>query len=159
VREPTIRGTDADAWQLDIPDSPATVACWLVHGMNFHPLWTWWMLTTIHLRDEDGLPPAYKTYGGATHEFQIVSLNPEQKIDIDAIEAGGTVSFLQPHDAVVQFGGVNDQMAKEVNRIAVHMVCSGCSPDSDYRQWWNAAILRAAETIRTGGARVREGYA
>src|SRR5260221_7732159 len=133
MRTPDLQG-QGSAWRVTArgsTDSGATIDCWLVRG-PWHPLWSFWLVSTIHLRDIPGQSkPAHKTFAAATHEFLIVSLQsapstPEVKPDPDDLE---TLRHLTPPDVAKQFVGT-DAEAVELCRLAVNAILfSGASPD------------------------------
>src|SRR5690242_19959030 len=110
MRHHDLGGPGARAWRLDMehgarrtPDHAAGVDVGLVNG-PFHPMWSWWYVSVVSLRDIEGVPPANRHYPGAEYEFLIASIDPDYTVDVDAIEAGSAqpVPFLRPIDCVVQ---------------------------------------------------------
>lgn len=153
---PDLVGVSGRAWKVTKPDtlrSPAQAASlesFLVNVPNAHPFWAFWIVSVIHLRDLPGVPPAKKTYPEATHEFLIVSLNPEKgPPNPDDIE---TLHPLTPPDVSEQFSGVTDAQAVAVNALCVRAIVDGLlSPDSDYRRLWAQVIRNTVEHAATGG--------
>jgi hypothetical protein len=154
------------AWRLShdrgarkVPDHEAGVATWLVNG-PFHPLWSWWGVSVVSLRDMPGVRPPLRFYEGAEYEFVIVSLDPDQEVDIEAWEEGrGGFRWLTPLDAQVQFHGTTDEQAAEVAELAVEAILDGhASPDQDWRSWWEVAIPNTVEHV-TRGMHAPEGEA
>lgn len=156
----------ARAWRVKHPDPPvepahqAGVATWLVNG-PYHPLWSWWMLSIVSLRDIPGVPPATKHYPEAQYEFLIISIDPNVGVpDLEAIESGddwavekdGQRKFLSPVDVVVQFDGVDDAGALRVGETAIRAIVAGHSTDSAFRSWWERAIRATVDHERTGGS-------
>lgn len=156
MRKPDVVGTFGSAWKMDWHDDrSALTTFWLVNGPTYHPSWEWWAILVIHLREVEGIASPYKQYPNATHEFQIVTLDPAHEVDIDALDKHEVpLSLMSPPDVVVQFGGVTDAQAAVVAASAAYMICSGCSPDEDFEEWWMGAVLRGAEQVRTGGFRM-----
>jgi hypothetical protein len=132
---------------------------WLVNG-PYHPLWSWWYVSCISLRDVPGVPPANKRYPEAEYELIVFSLNPDPKPprpkvpDLDALAAGdatrGLPGFLHPPDVVFQFHGVSEQQAEQILELAVDRIVAGQSCDSDFRSWWTAALESTVEHYRNG---------
>lgn len=149
MREPTMTGPHARAWKMEKPEAmermdwAATVSSWVINAPSAHPMWSWWQLSVVHLRDIEGVPKAHKQYPEAQFEFLIMAFNPEKGVpDIDLMDAGkewgkpaGT--FLSPVDVVHQFHGVTDDQAAEIARVSAWAVTTGLlSPDQDYRSRW-----------------------
>lgn len=167
MRHHDLGGPAARVWRLDPtharrhPDHAASIGAWLVNG-PFHPLWSWWMVYVVHLRDVPGQSqPPNLHYPEAAYEFGIVSIDPDVgEPDVDAIERGDDWAvvkdgvrhkFLSPQDAIVQFDGVDDAGALEVGEAAIRAIVSGAaSPDSDYRSYWERTIPATAEHFRPG---------
>lgn len=148
------------AHEKDFGHPAAGIAEWLVNG-PFNPFWKWWYISTVHLRDVEGIPTANKHYPEAEYELAIYSLDPEPKAgrpeepDIDLIEAGdslhGRAGFLSPPDLVKQFHGVTDHQAKEITRLVVETIITGkASPDSDFRSWWEHTLDETVRHLRQG---------
>ena len=162
MRDPDKQQGPTRAWLIaksavTRPDQEATIAGWLVNG-PFHPLWQWWMLSIVHLRDLPGVPPAQKRYPEAEYEFMIVSLNPEKGVpDIDELERTGTWGdpekppFLTPIDVTEQFHGITDAQAHEIAEKAVNAILDGwISPDQDFRSSWSRVIASTIDHYRRG---------
>jgi hypothetical protein len=173
MRDPDFSGA-ARAWRIadtakSEPAHEASIAAWLVNG-PFHPLWSWWMVAVISLRDIPGVPPAHRQYPEAEYEFLVMSIDPDVGVpDLEAIERGDDWAvvkdgerhkFLSPADAVVHFHGVDDVGALAVGEECISAIVRGAaSPDSDWRSWWQAAIPSTVEHVRTGGQHASEGNA
>lgn len=153
MREPDLKGHGTAAWRVDIskpadPAQTATLASWLVTG-PFHPLWNYWSISVIHLRDIPGVKPANKQYPEAEYEFMIVSLNPDRAPHPD--RPNETFHHLTPIDVAEHFHGLTDDQAKELCELAVRSIVGGlASPDQDWRAWWKKCIKNTVEHIRTG---------
>ena len=137
----------------------SSLADWIVHG-PYHPLWSWWYVGVVHLRDIPGAPPPHKQYTEAEYEIMCLSLNPNphdnrpSTPDLVQIEAGdihgGLPGFLTPPDWVVQFDGVTDEQAVKVGDAAMRAISRGQSCDSDFRAWWTSAIKATAQHFADG---------
>lgn len=153
----------ARAWKVAIPEAytGASVANWFVNG-PFHPLWRWWYVSCIHLRDIPGGVPTSMSFPEATHEMLILSLNPGDDLehpvppDIDALEAGSTKleampGILVPPDLTHQVRLDSDEQAAEITGLMVeHMVAGTASPDQDFRPWWETVLDTTARHYREG---------
>ncbi len=155
MRPPDLYGI-AHAWRVRLKELPTSLSFWIVRG-PFHPLWCWWIVGLVHLRDVPGAPPPRRQFPEAEFEFHIASLDagPEcdkRWIDIDAVERGeaGSLPILDPPDFVYQFAGVTDTQAIEICDAAVRAIVAGCSPDSDFRRWWEAALSGSVDHVREG---------
>lgn len=171
-RAPDFAGV-ARAWR--IRESPATNeahaqswghgsagvgADFIVNG-PYHPFWSWWYISAVHLRPLEGAPPPHLRFPGATHEIMCLSLDPEPRNgrpktpNLERIEAGdvegGLPGFLSPPDWVVQVILPGDVKARQLVDLAVQRICAGQSCDSDFRSWWERSIQTTAEHLRLGG--------
>jgi hypothetical protein len=135
LREPELAGAGTKAWKVAlVPQSPeqeAKLAAWVVEG-PFHPMWSRWLLSVIHLRDIPGVPPASKDGPTMTHEFAILSLNPEQPVDLDLPD----LHTLHLPDAVIQFKATDEEAVEVLTRAVQQIVDKKASPDSDFQMYW-----------------------
>jgi hypothetical protein len=163
VKKPNLVGRIAQAWQLGLkprtPDQTATIGAWLVQG-PFHPFWDRWGIIMIHLRDIPDVRPPNKQFKGATHEFIIMSVDPEMPREINIedpqfsfVNKAGKrqTAWLSPPDVVCQVKLPSDAEALRILRTAVdRIILNGWSPDSDFRRDWQEQIkalaLAAANT-------------
>jgi hypothetical protein len=157
---PTFEGVAARAWRVTfpavgarpVPDHDGTVGAFLVHAPSAHPLWDHYGVSMIHLRPIPGVRPAVITVPGATHEFMIVSLDPNEPLpSLDATAPDWKMRWLSPIDVVEQFAAADDVVADQVLELAVQAICNGhISPDQDYRSLWKHAIAETAAHFRDG---------
>lgn len=160
MRPADLRGDTGYAWKLKKPepgagrkDWEACLESWLLNGPGFHPMWKWWQISVVHLRDVPNVPSAFKHYPEAEYEFVIIALNPEKGTpDVELFEAGKEyghpkrAKFLVPQDVSQQFHGVTDVQAAKICEVAIKAILNGhISPDQDYRQQWKHSI---EETVR-----------
>lgn len=127
---------------------------WLVNG-PYHPWWSWWHVSVIHLGDLPGIPPAVLRYPEAEYEFSIYSIDsPPRGLvtpDVGRIRGGDPTArglFLHPADVEYQFHGVTDAQAVEVCDQAVSAIVTGRSCDRDYRRWWGDFVGLLVEQKR-----------
>ena len=136
------------------PDWDATLSLWIISAPQSHPLWWWYTLSVIHLRPIDGVKPATITLPGASHEFILVALNPEEPVpDLDAMERGDfrSICSLTPPNLVEQFEVRNDAEALRFGEMAVEAIVHGIvSPDTDHRAVWRRMIPETARHLREG---------
>lgn len=134
-------------------------ATYLVNG-PYHPVWSWWYIATVSLKDIPGVPVATKRYPEAEYEIMCLSLNPTPELgrsyppDVDKIEAGdvegGLPGYLVPPDFVVQWHGTTEEQAAEVTDLVALHISRGHSCDSDYRRYWEGVIVKTVEHFTTG---------
>lgn len=138
---PTFAGPlgSAAAWRVRLaelgrrptPDQDATVDCFIVRAPGCHVFWTHWMLSVIHLRPIAGVPPAVLRVDGATHELQILALNPEQPLpSVDATTPGWRIHFLTPIDVVEQFTAANEIVGGQIN----YRLCDSCAARPNFKR-------------------------
>jgi hypothetical protein len=61
-RAPDFRGVGGAAWQIPMaplgqrgkPDVDGTIAGWVLNAPQAHPLWTYYLVSAIHLREIPG---------------------------------------------------------------------------------------------------------
>lgn len=167
--EPTISGTRGRAWDgRAFPAAPNPQPDWqgccgqyVVNVPGAHPLWQWWMVSTVHLREIDGVKPPHLQRPTATHEFIILSMNPEigspeQQFDryhqwLDEVRDSKRSIYLSPPDLVFQVDGCTDEIAGEICTLLVRTFCAGgSSPDSDFRRYNEQLILGTLDHMRQG---------
>lgn len=76
-----IAGPRGTALQMDLPpmEGKTTLAQWFMTLPGQHPFWSKYVLSVIHLRDEESTAPAKKDYPEATYEICLIALDPERK--------------------------------------------------------------------------------
>lgn len=140
-----------EAWKIetDTPH-PANCGAYLVKTPGYgHPLWWYYQVHCIHLRDVPGEEPAKIRMKGATHEIMFIALNPKDALP--PIKGWGNASWLFPIDIEHQFAVRNDQQAKKLLNSVVKHICEGHSPDQGYREYWSQVIDNTAEHLAFGG--------
>lgn len=160
-------GTAAEL-PLDFPEADETVCHWLITGQRFHPFWTQWILVVVKLREIEGKPPISYQFEGATHEFLIVSLNPEYgDKEVTLLAAGARpvkqwsgpkaymkfalregMPYMTPVDVCVQFEATDDEMRKLAEYACEAIVQGRMSPDQDYREGWKTTLVKTLAHIR-----------
>lgn len=98
---------------------------------NYHPFWNHWMITIVHLREQENVLPAKKNFPEATHEILIVPYTEVKK----KIENNVVIEFegkhLAPLDMAKQIQAESDAQALQVFKEFLKKMIS---PDSDFRQ-------------------------
>jgi len=125
----------------------AGLAGFVVFATGYHPFWSEWLVMSCHLRDEPGVPPAKKQFPEATHELQIVALDPESVVYPDSAKKS-KVKHLTPVDQIVQVVATDQEMIRIVELAATAIVSCNCSPDQDYRSWWKPAVENGLKHMR-----------
>lgn len=140
---PTLIGEKTLAWQLDIDDirkkkerPDASVALWMIEAPWAHPAWHSYMLSLIHLRDIEGIPPAKKFFPDATHEIVLYAMDPGEPRQA-LIDNFSLKSCLSPPNYASQFIEIEDQYAlQRVEDVVKQIVAGKLSPDTDCVSEW-----------------------
>jgi hypothetical protein len=147
LREPDIPGQAGKGWKVKVqpPQDETTLSAYLVSVYGAHPIWNWWLISFIHLRDIPGMPAAKKDYPEATYELLILTINPKScPPDPD----NPNYEYLVPVDVQIQFHGLEDEDVKELCKQAVTAIVDGCiSPDQDYRFAWRELIKHKVQEL------------
>lgn len=154
TRAPDFVGLAGRAWLMELgeharPEQGASLVGYAVTG-EWHPLWRWWLVSVIHLREVPGTPAPVKRYPEAEYEFIIVSVDPEVDPDPDQ-PFPQPIKYLSPTDVVEQFHGVTDAQAVEIGTLAVRSIVEGMmSPDQDHRAAWHQVMTSTVDHYRQG---------
>jgi hypothetical protein len=161
---PTFAGVGGSAWRLELPavgqrrtrDEDGTVGGFILHVPGAHVLWDHYAISVVHLRPIEGVRAPTKRFETATHEFLIMSLNPEQPLPSSLrVDDEFRLNYLTPIDVVEQFEVPDDVGADHILEMAVRAIVDGfASPDQDWRLWWAGAIKATAAHYRDGTHRV-----
>lgn len=161
TRAPDVRGAFGSAWLFapyvacDDPDAKPDFAAnlqnWLLECPQAHPMWSHWLVSLIHLRDIEGVPPAKVHREGATHEFVIAALEPGQPLPDVEHPLSPMPKMMQPVDVVHQVVGVDDEQAVRVLFDVVKATVHGyLSPDADWREVWKTVLDGTAKHYAEG---------
>lgn len=161
-RAPDLTGV-AKAWRVNLTEEAAAthrreygydhtgVDSWFING-PYHPLWSWWHVAAISLRDIPGIPNAHKQYPEAEYELTIYSLDSKNGPNIEALEAGRLdekdYTFLLPADVTFHCDGLTDEQVRDLTKIVVEAIVLGRSCDSDARSWWLSTLTATVEDIK-----------
>ena len=144
------------AWRITETANPknkasaATQGAWLVQQPGVHPLWEYWMINVAHLRPIEGTPDPALHFDGATHEFVILSINPEACPMPDP-DKPYELRFLSPPDLTKQVKDISDDDAKIMIDQMVSLVVNGrMALDSDYRGAWNTLLDNTVLHLKHG---------
>lgn len=139
---------------VPLPGEAMTRGCiaqWLLDAPGAHPHWRYHVLTVVHLRPLEGIPEASVQFPGASHEMQVLALDPTKDDVVDSADWSTMTHWMTPPDVVVQFIVGDDADARKVARLAAHAVAQGrLVPDSDYRTHWEQTIQATSEHVRLG---------
>lgn len=141
----------------DIPQIAETVCTWLVTAPHAHPAWSQYMLGTVRLRDLEGFPPPKRHFTGATHEINVVALNPEHGRFTVAKMQGyyytGDLPCLLPVNIAHQIQAT-DEEARMLAGYAAWGICHGVlwpetsdAPDR-IREEWESTLVKTLAHIR-----------
>lgn len=123
----------ADKGNANVVADNAQLAGWIVFAPWAHPLWHSYAIAVCHLRDVPGQTrPAVIRREGATHEFMVYALDPDQPRTIDE-----PAHLLHPGNFVAQLVGMTDEDAVTfVRAICVEIADGRLNPDTDARSHW-----------------------
>lgn len=151
MRLPDKSGLAGQAWLLprnpQTPLQEASLATWLVHAPQSHPIWPYKQVCLAHLRPIPGFPDAYKHYPEAEYELTVLAINPETHPEPDPDKDPFTL--LLPAEAGVQFHVSSDVDARRICEVSVECVVDGqLVPDESYRSMWDSFIEEISERFR-----------
>jgi hypothetical protein len=147
-RAPDLTGPAGEAW--DLPLRGNMVSSWLVHCPSAHPLWKWWTVCVVDLRNPRTGWGSRKAYPGAEFEFVIAAVDPYACPEPDPALWGEGYTELVPADVVKQFHGVTDEQARHLTATAVQAILAELlSPDEDQRKRWVTSIETMVKSLRS----------
>jgi hypothetical protein len=142
--EPTMRGRMGRAWLIDMkavsarrgilndPRESVSLPCWIVHAAYAHPLWSYYVVIAVALREVPGVPKAKINFEGASHEVMVFAHDPDKKPAVNDFPA-----MLRPVNFAGQFIEPDDLSAAARVQQAVQDVIDGLlNPDTDFRRMW-----------------------
>lgn len=95
------------------PDTAETVCSWVITSPIWHPAWSQYNLFVVRLRfGVPGFPDPKLRFVGATHELEVVALNPEHGPYTQQliVERDYTLPWLQPINISEQFTATDAEM-------------------------------------------------
>jgi hypothetical protein len=117
--------------KVDCSSSPAALRAALLERADAHPVWHTYLVSLVHLRPVEGVPPAVLTTADSTHEILIQALDPDSRPDPDD---PSTFRPLMPPNLAHQLRGRTDEVANDLFAAFVQALSTGeLSPDTDYR--------------------------
>lgn len=163
-REPDITGEGGSVWRLNLappdasqpPETHSTVGLWLLHAPEAHPMWEYYVVVLIHLRDIEGVAPAQRDTPLMEYQITVLTLDPRFALPVMVeLEQGGNTARkmmpLHPADFQAQFQRVGgDHVAYEVADAMCEAVAFGkLSPDRDYRSQWAMRLAAKVMVVTT----------
>jgi hypothetical protein len=137
------------AWRARLPEvaSPhATLASWILECPHLHPVWSYWLVSLVHLRDVPGVPAPTKKDPTNEHEICIFAFAPDHVPDPDDREGW---QLLRGPCVVEQISSLTDAQAMLVTERCVELCVEGrLSPDDDYRRAWKLAVPAQAQYVQ-----------
>lgn len=138
----------------DHPPAAAQLDTWIVTAPCWHPLWSQYMIGVVSLAAFPGMDPAVKDYSEATHELDVIALNPDYgPYTAEEITPENPVKYMLPINIVIQFIATDEQAA-EICHGLTHMVVEGAlcpetggSP-SRVRESWEQVLARTLDHFR-----------
>lgn len=127
------------AWRCVLtPSDSAAIALWLLDCPFAHPVWHQWLLSLVHLREVEGLPPPV----GRGHELVIFAVDPQIGLEPD-VQLNTRALMMPP--IVLRFASYDgDDIGAEahVESLVEATMRRELSPDDDCRRLWQARIGR-----------------
>jgi len=134
---------------ITTPDQDALLDTYLITSNEFHPGWIQWICTLVHLREINGSRPAIKDYPQAEYEMTVQAIDPGTPISSRETDFHD-IRFLNPIDSKVQFNGIDDYQAKNIQTMMMQLIANGqISPDSDFRRIWTQEVNRRVLEMRS----------
>lgn len=129
----------------DPPEWAAGVTTWFLDVPGQTPFWRHYLLSVIHLRDLDGVPPAVIRIPHATHELMLWALDPRPgPVPTDHT----TWSILRPFNVAEQLQLPSDESAKHIGLLAAKAVVTGYLPAepplAGAVEPWRTALIKSA---------------
>jgi len=141
--KPDLEGPHGKAWKMDDqllykrhPNSSlakeTTVCGYIVEAVWAHPLWKYYSVNCVSLKNIPGLSPAIIRMPGATHEIMVYALNPNYVPTIDDF-----IHILHPCNFAGQWYAASDEIAaQKVEETVKEIINGGLSPDTDFIRDW-----------------------
>ena len=141
MRTPDLVYGNRTAWKVRSTwrSRKLSLGTWLVHCPGYHPLWSYWAVSLVHLRRIWWSTPPKKNRPGSTHEVMFLAVDPNHDPDPDRLK-GIYRNCMMPPDLVHQVDGINDRVAALLLTAVVDKIMAGGSPDSDARSMWKMSI-------------------
>lgn len=155
-----IQGLMGTAQQIPLegmPRNKMTVAYWLITVPPYHPAWSQYVLSGIKLDEDPDYPPPYLKFPGATHEVNLVVVNPSNYYTPDLliakIKAGRSIGWLQPVNIHEQFTATDEEIVELIELLAHGVVNGHLNPETGdaptrIREQWLQSMVRTLAHMR-----------
>lgn len=129
--------------KVDTAGSPAALRIYVLHRPDAHPMWHSYVLSLIHLRPIDGMPPPHLEHRDSSHELSLFALDPRAPLEASKPE---TYRLLHPVNLLHQLRRVTDERAGALCDAFAKAIDEGAvNPDTDWRRaqlfWLNRWLL------------------
>jgi hypothetical protein len=128
-------------WRWPMLDAPAApmLGAWLIECDRLHGVWSFWLLSVVHLRTLPECPPAVGD--GNAHELLIWAVDPETPPTVDRMLCNG-FKLLQPPMMFRfdRFGADDAHALKRLELLVAACVNGKLTPDDDDRARWRALL-------------------
>lgn len=145
---PDILGAHGQAWRCDFrkmleryPPSQrsndATLGMWCIEAPWAHPVWPSYLLALVHLRQIPRQPQPSIVMPGATHQFWLWAMNPDEPRQTLIRGERAELPILHPQNHCEQLRCPSDDAAITLMESTVRDICAGVlNPDTDAREQW-----------------------
>jgi hypothetical protein len=153
-------GSSGISWRVpvtqDVRNASKDICTWLLYAPAAHPLWQFYSLYVIRLREMPEMPPPRLKFEGATHEVGVLSLDPEHQpytvAKILQFAEGSGIPWLGPPQVNVQFE-CTDEEALQLGTYSARAVAHGhILPEDqlsgDAQRYWTTALVKTLAHIR-----------
>lgn len=143
------------------PRAAMTIVQWLLYAPPYHPLWNYYVLMVVQLKEHPNFPPPKIRIEGSTAELCVVSLHPDHEpYDVAMLQSyqapDKSVPWLQPPGVSVQLNATEGEML-ELAELSARAICDGHlnpePPFSTEGNWkhWQSSLEQTLAHMRTGG--------
>lgn len=154
-------GLNGTAVKLDLRPElsgfESTLAWWLLTG-SWHPIWSQFVISVVHLRPIEGQPEAKLQFLDATHELLVMALDPGDPPTVHSPEklmdkGLGPIGYLLPIDVCHQFIATDEEMIQIASLSAKACIDGHLTPSTDdnrpyFREAWLAATVKTLAHLR-----------
>lgn len=121
-----------------------TISCFKLQVPHAHPFWSTYLWTSVHLRPVGGRPDAQLHFPGATHEFMLLALDPNN-------DDGPPWHYLLPPNVVFQMSGSDDECKKLTELFADAVINNGLPVEDGGRalsNMWKQTCYASLDHLR-----------
>jgi hypothetical protein len=124
------------------------VSTWILECPGQSPAWTHYLLTVVHLRDQEGADPAVVNVPHATHEVGVLALDPKPFV----LEDPSTWVPLFPVNVSEQLQLPDDAAAVTLAQLCARAVVNGMLPAepplAGAKEPWRTSLIQTAAHLR-----------